>query len=124
MTSFSVACALRRRADRASASLLLMLNGRVAGISGIFAGAISGTTAGASELRLWFLLACCGRVALRALVPEYFTACLARRQSVVAGLLVGTGRGWGRLHQRSRRVRVSRLSTRSIVATAVFIAAT
>ena len=108
-----------------AAALLLLLNGRVAGISGILGGLLRLTT-GDAGWRVAFIL---GLVAaplvyqlaapLPAVQIDAGTALL-----VVAGLLVGVGTRYGSGCTSGHGVcGLSRLSPRSMVATAAFMAA-
>lgn len=108
-----------------AASLSLLGHGRVAGISGILGGLLD-PTHGARTFRGWFLggLLLAG-VALRLLVPASFeglsTASVGT--TVVAGLLVGFGTRLGGGCTSGHGVAgLSRLSTRSLIATIAFIA--
>lgn len=110
-----------------SATLLLALHGRVAGISGILGSAISTTVAPQERRwRLEFLLGLAGAGALlRLLVPEQFSSSPASSLLVVglAGALVGFGTRLGSGCTSGHGVcGISRLSLRSMVATLTFIA--
>ncbi|OQX67259.1 MAG: YeeE/YedE family protein [Sorangiineae bacterium NIC37A_2] len=110
-----------------SATLLLALHGRVAGISGILGSAISTTVAPKERRwRLEFLLGLAGAGALlRLLVPEQFSSSPASSLLVVglAGALVGFGTRLGSGCTSGHGVcGISRLSLRSMVATLTFIA--
>lgn len=109
----------------ASASAMLLLDGKVAGISGIFAGLlrpVRGDT-------LWKLLFIAGLLAggllLRMLLPHAFDFGIVRSPGVLAtaGLLVGVGTRVGKGCTSGHGIcGVSRMSARSMVATATFIA--
>lgn len=106
-----------------SASLMLMLNGRIAGISGIVGGLLQ-PQAGDVSWRAWFvagLLA--GGAALFAVRPELFgTAAVPSAVVVIAGLLVGFGTRLGSGCTSGHGVcGISRMSKRSIVATSTFM---
>ncbi len=108
-----------------SASILLLFNGRVAGISGILVGVLN-PAAGDTLWRLTFLLGLLstGAAAVR-LRPEAFVAEPTRSIFAVAlaGFLVGYGALLGNGCTSGHGVcGVSRLSPRSLVATATFIA--
>lgn len=109
----------------ASAALLLLGTGRIAGITGILGEALRAQPA---ELawRLFFLLGLMGGGAvLGRLWPAAFTFAPAGSGSrlVVAGLLVGFGTRLGNGCTSGHGVcGIGRLSRRSLVATAVFIA--
>lgn len=106
-------------------ALLLLLNGRIAGISGIVGGLLA-PTRGDTAWRLAFVL---GLVtaplvyALWALVPRPQIDA-GYGMLVVAGLLVGIGTRYGAGCTSGHGVcGLSRLSPRSVVATLVFMAA-
>ena len=106
-----------------SASLMLMLNGRIAGISGIVGGLLK-PEAGEVSWRAWFLSGLLvGGAVLFALRPELFgTTSVPSAIVVVAGLLVGFGTRLGGGCTSGHGVcGVSRLSKRSIVATLTFM---
>jgi uncharacterized membrane protein YedE/YeeE len=106
-----------------SASLMLMLNGRIAGISGIVGGLLQ-PQAGEVAWRAWFLAGLLvGGTVLFALRPDFFgTASVPSAVVVVAGLLVGFGTRLGSGCTSGHGVcGVSRLSKRSIVATITFM---
>jgi uncharacterized membrane protein YedE/YeeE len=107
-------------------SLMLYLNGRVTGISGI----INGTLTPAKGDTLWRVLFIAGLflggLALRALDTNVFENTLKTETwtVVVAGLLVGFGTIMGSGCTSGHGVcGISRMSPRSIVATVVFIGA-
>lgn len=108
-----------------AAALLILLNGRIAGISGIVGGLLK-PSRGDVGWRLAFMLGLIGAPlawALVAAVPvphiEAGTGALA-----LAGLLVGVGTRYGAGCTSGHGVcGLSRLSPRSAVATAVFMAA-
>lgn len=107
------------------AALMLVVNGRIAGISGIFEGVVvpdEGTFAWKSAF-IGGLVA--GGAAMVLLVPEWFAVEIDRSLAafVGAGLLVGFGTRLGNGCTSGHGVcGVSRLSRRSIVATATFMA--
>jgi uncharacterized membrane protein YedE/YeeE len=107
-----------------SASLLLWLNGRVAGVSGIFGGLLSGR----GRDRWWRLAFVCGLLLsgwLVSLVDESALTNLSGRnfwQIGLAGLLVGFGtRTSGGCTSGHGVCGLSRLSKRSFAATLIFM---
>lgn len=113
-----------------SAAVLLGLNGRIAGISGIFGGLLDGlaTRAPADEQRwraLFVLGLVGGGVVLRLLDPRYLPgpAIDSPVLLVLAGLLVGFGTRLGSGCTSGHGIcGLSRLSTRSLAATLTFMA--
>ena len=108
-----------------SAAAMLLFDGKIAGISGIFAGVLRPV----KNDTLW--RACfigglvVGGLILRGLLPEAFDFGTIRslRALTVAGLLVGFGTRLGNGCTSGHGVcGVARLSARSIVATATFLA--
>jgi hypothetical protein len=112
-----------------AAALLLLFHGRVAGISGILGDALRAPTAGGEAVfRLAFLAGLLGAgLALRFVYPAAFGAAAAAVPLpfvIVAGLLVGYGTRLGNGCTSGHGVcGISRLSTRSLAATATFMAA-
>jgi uncharacterized membrane protein YedE/YeeE len=107
-----------------SAAAMLLLDGKVAGISGIFAGVLwpAKTEIGWKASFLAGLVT--GGLILRIAFPQAFDFGLIRPYGwlLAAGLLVGVGTRLGNGCTSGHGVcGVSRLSTRSIVATATFI---
>ena len=108
-----------------SASAMLLLQGKIAGISGIFAGVLRparGDTLWKGSFLIGLLF---GGVLLRLFLPTAFDFGLVRPFGVLAlaGLLVGFGTRLGSGCTSGHGVcGVSRLSARSMVATATFIA--
>jgi len=106
-----------------SASMMLLLNGRIAGISGIAGGLLQ--RAPDRSPRLAFiggLLA--GGLVLAAVSPHVFTMSITRSPAalIVAGLLVGVGTRIGNGCTSGHGVcGISRLSPRSMAATATFM---
>ena len=103
----------------AGAATLLLLNGRIAGVSGIL-GKVIGEAAGEQGWRLAFLLG----LLLPALVLGTGPALLPSRWlwAVASGLLVGAGTQIGSGCTSGHGVcGLANLSTRSLVATAVFM---
>ncbi|MCC6559490.1 MAG: YeeE/YedE family protein [Polyangiaceae bacterium] len=107
------------------ASLLLLFNGKVAGISGIFAGLLT-PRAGEIAWRAAFIGGLIlGGLALAVLHPALAPAGGGRPLAlvVIAGLLVGYGTRLGNGCTSGHGLcGVSRLSVRSLVATVTFIA--
>ena len=107
-----------------AAALLWLLNGRIAGVSGIAGGLLR---SGRSD-RLWRALfvagLALGGVLMHALMPDAFeTASAAPGTVVLAGLLVGAGTTLANGCTSGHGVcGVSRLSRRSLVAVAAFVA--
>ena len=109
-----------------AAVLLLALNGRIAGISGIFGGLITATARGERFWRLVFI------VGLIAGAGLYVLACgglplelqASRPTLVIAGLLVGVGTRLGSGCTSGHGVcGLARRSPRSLVATVIFMVA-
>lgn len=109
-----------------SVSLMLLLNGRVTGISGIINGALS-LTKGDTLWRVLFVVGLFfGGLVMRALNPNVFAGQLELPMwtTVIAGLLVGFGTIMGSGCTSGHGVcGISRMSPRSIVATFTFIGA-
>ena len=109
-----------------SASVLLLFNGRIAGVSGIYAsavGAAPGDRAGSAAFILGLLAV---GLAVRAFAPALLASSWlpSGPLAVVAGLVVGVGPRLGGGCTSGHGVcGLSRLSVRSLVATATFIAA-
>ena len=109
----------------AAAAMLVLVNGRIAGISGIV-GELFRPKPGEVAWRLAFV---CGLLAAPALVRLLGGDLVARIDTgigtvVVAGLLVGLGTSYGSGCTSGHGVcGLSRLSPRSLVATAAFMAA-
>jgi len=109
----------------AAASLFVLLNGRIAGISGLLASALQRSAEGRGE-KLLFLL---GVLVAPLLWMLFGTLPTLEFQSgwfglVVAGLLVGVGTRYGAGCTSGHGVcGISRLSARSVVATLSFMAA-
>ena len=109
-----------------SSSVLLLMNGRIAGISGILAGALR-PVAGEWAWRLWFLAGLlCGGLLIYAAAPGAMAVQVHRSWPLLAlgGVLVGFGSRLGSGCTSGHGVcGISRLSLRSWVATGVFTAA-
>jgi uncharacterized membrane protein YedE/YeeE len=108
-----------------SASILLAFSGRIAGISGIFGGAIV-PKHGDAGWRMWFLAGLISTGLLwRIFRPAAFGAPIAQSLSltIFAGLLVGVGTQIGNGCTSGHGVcGISRGSKRSITATMMFMA--
>ena len=108
-----------------AAAMLLLFNGRVAGISGIIGGLL-GPRRGGAAWRVAFVL---GLVAAPAIYSLVSTLPEVRIDAsvgslVVAGILVGLGTRYGSGCTSGHGVcGLSRMSTRSLVATLTFMAA-
>jgi uncharacterized membrane protein YedE/YeeE len=108
-----------------AAALLLILSGRIAGVSGILGGALV-PRAGETGWRLMFLagLMAVGAVGARRAPGAYGVARGSALLLATAGLLVGFGTRLGSGCTSGHAVcGVSRLSRRSITATTLFVAA-
>ena len=108
-----------------AAALLLMLNGRIAGVSGILGGLIERGATDRGE-RLAFIGGLLGGPVLYALVLQRpaITLDASAITLIAAGLLVGYGTRLGGGCTSGHGVcGVARLSPRSLIATAVFMAA-
>jgi uncharacterized membrane protein YedE/YeeE len=107
-----------------SASVLLLFNGRIAGISGIYSGLLA-PKAGETAWRLAFVGGLVlGGAAMFLIVPQLFTVDYGRTLPMVAlaGLIVGFGVRLGSGCTSGHGVcGISRLSPRSLVATVVFM---
>ena len=104
------------------ALLLYIFSGRIAGISGIASNALFNRDG--RNWRLAFVVGIVAGPVLTALmVPELsFSTPTLSWQLIVAGLLVGLGTGWGSGCTSGHGIcGISRLSARSIVATAIFM---
>ncbi len=105
-------------------SLMLFLNGRVTGVSGIVSGALE-KRAQDFGWRLAFILGLlAGGLFLKLLFPESLSSFLVRSSYllIVAGLLVGFGTVMGGGCTSGHGIcGISRLSKRSIVATLIFM---
>ncbi len=107
-------------------SLMLVLNGRVAGISGIISGLISPKKGDISWRILFLIGLMTGGFFLRVVYPSAFNFDSRNMQSIdyiIAGLLVGFGTLLGNGCTSGHGVcGISRFSIRSILATVTFIA--
>lgn len=107
-----------------AASLLLLFNGRVTGISGITAGIINSQTSDRSWRVLFILGLLCGGLILRFVHPTAFTILSNATQVdyMLSGFLVGFGTVMGSGCTSGHGVcGLSRLSFRSLVATVTFM---
>jgi hypothetical protein len=107
-----------------SASMLLLFNGRVAGISGIFGGLLIPKPGDVAWRALFLAGVLAGSLVIALLYPTAFPREAARSLPVVAvaGLLVGFGTRLGNGCTSGHGVcGLSRLSARSTVATVVFM---
>lgn len=108
-----------------SASILLFTHGKVAGISGIYAGALRRDTPDRG-MRVAFLIGLVSAgVALRIAAPRLFASAWTPSVplALIAGLIVGVGTRLGSGCTSGHGVcGLSRLSTRSLVATMTFMA--
>ena len=107
-----------------SAALLLALNGRIAGISGILGGLITATTWGDRFWRLAFILGLVGGAAIYAFARGGLPLELQARGAtlIIAGLLVGVGTRLGSGCTSGHGVcGLARRSPRSLAATMIFM---
>lgn len=108
-----------------SASTMLLLEGKIAGISGIFAGLLKPVEGDTLWKSCFVAGLLAGGMLLRGLVPIAYDFGVVRPYGTlaVAGLLVGFGTRLGNGCTSGHGVcGISRLSPRSMVATATFIA--
>ncbi len=110
-----------------AAILLLYANGRIAGVSGIFASLITTRFDEAGAWRALFLLGLIGGAAAMALVGAYEPQSVRfpaeGAMTAVAGLIVGVGTALGGGCTSGHGIcGIARLSARSIAATAIFMA--
>jgi uncharacterized membrane protein YedE/YeeE len=107
-----------------AASVLLLFNGRIAGVSGILGGVVT-PVAGDIAWRLWFLGGLvAGGLVLRLVRPDVFPAAPTSSLAVIlaAGFLVGLGTRLGGGCTSGHGVcGLSRLSVRSLAATLTFM---
>ncbi|WP_141733915.1 YeeE/YedE family protein [Oligoflexus tunisiensis] len=110
----------------AAVSLMLLLNGRVTGISGIVNGALTPVKGDVAWRWLFVAGLVLGGLVMRFIQPEVFSGQLETGlgSTIAAGLLVGFGTVMGSGCTSGHGVcGISRLSPRSLVATITFIAA-
>jgi uncharacterized protein len=124
MSNFTpVSAALGGAMIAASLAIMLIVTGRIAGLSGMFAGLLRGS-AGDWEWRVWFFAGMLGTGALfAALRPETFDASarVPLWLVAIAGALVGLGTRLSNGCTSGHGLcGMSRLSKRSIIATLVF----
>ena len=109
-----------------AAAILLLSHGRIAGISGILGGLLGGAKSGDAAWRLMFLIGLLGSGLIAGqLAPQVFRFELTRSTAalIAAGLLVGFGTRMGGGCTSGHGVcGISRLSKRSVTATATFMA--
>jgi len=108
-----------------SASAMLVLDGKIAGISGIFAGVLRPARRDTAWKACFLAGLLAGGLLLRFLLPRSFAFGILRPPGLLvpAGLLVGFGTRLGNGCTSGHGVcGIARLSARSIVATATFIA--
>jgi uncharacterized membrane protein YedE/YeeE len=107
----------------ASASMLLLLNGRVAGISGIVGGLVRPRSGETSWRALFVAGLLVGGLLMYVVRPASFgAAAVSTPLAIASGLLVGFGTRLGSGCTSGHGVcGISRLSTRSIAATATFM---
>lgn len=109
-----------------AASLMLLLNGKVAGISGIAGKIVSWPISSDASRGLFILGLICGGGLLMLFAPHTMEAYSPRSTPtlIVAGLMVGVGTRIGSGCTSGHGVcGISRLSSRSIIATCTFMAA-
>jgi uncharacterized membrane protein YedE/YeeE len=109
-----------------SASALLFLNGRIAGISGVLGGLLQPDEGGRGWRGMFLLGLAAGGFVLLVLHPGALEAAHSSGVGlpIVSGILVGVGTRLGRGCTSGHGVcGIARFSTRSIVATCVFMAA-
>lgn len=107
-----------------SAALLLLCDGKIAGISGIVGGLLSPTQNDTAWRVLFVVGLLTGGLLFTLLAPQVFTFSIARSPGalILAGLLVGFGTRLGNGCTSGHGVcGISRFSTRSIVATVTFM---
>ena len=108
-----------------SASILMYLNGRIAGISGIVAGVFSASSITEKAWRLAFVI---GLIIGGAIYMHFFPITIAPREFIstelliVGGLVIGFGTAMGSGCTSGHGIcGISRFSLRSLVATATFL---
>ena len=106
------------------AALLLLCDGKIAGISGIVGGLLSPTTGDTAWRALFLLGLVTGGLFFTVFAPQVFTIAISRSTGalVLAGLLVGFGTRLGNGCTSGHGVcGISRFSPRSVVATLIFM---
>lgn len=109
-----------------AATMMLLFNGRVTGISGIVGGIMNSNTLDKSWRLLFLIGLITGGIFLKYLRPEVFTliSTASSLDYIIAGFLVGVGTLLGNGCTSGHGVcGISRFSMRSIVATVTFISA-
>ena len=109
-----------------AATMMLLFNGKISGISGILGGVIHKETSDKSWRILFLAGLVLGGIMMKVIYPESFTLISTALpvDYVIAGLLVGFGTLMGNGCTSGHGVcGISRLSTRSMVATVTFISA-
>ena len=108
-----------------SASILMYLNGRIAGISGIVSGVFSASSITEKAWRLAFVI---GLIIGGAIYMHFFPITIAPREFIstelliVGGLVIGFGTAMGSGCTSGHGIcGISRFSMRSLVATATFL---
>ena len=108
-----------------SASILMYLNGRIAGISGIVSGVFSASSITEKAWRLAFVI---GLIIGGAIYMHFFPITIAPREFIstelliVGGLVIGFGTAMGSGCTSGHGIcGISRFSLRSLVATATFL---
>lgn len=107
-----------------ASALLLLLNGRIAGISGILGGIIKSNVTGERSWRVAFILGLVGGAALYAFMRGGFSLGMqaAGPMLILAGFLVGFGTRLGSGCTSGHGVcGLARRSPRSLVATTIFM---
>jgi uncharacterized membrane protein YedE/YeeE len=108
-----------------AAGMMLLVNGRIAGISGIAGGLVAKTAPGERAWRVLFVLGLLvGGLISSILAPQAFNFGIERSSGalIIAGLLVGYGTRLGNGCTSGHGVcGISRLSQRSLIATVTFI---
>ena len=107
-----------------SATIMLLFNGRVTGISGIIAASLTKSQQNNAWRLLFVAGLICGGVLVQLIRPDFFANTSGRSATIVAiaGLLVGFGTVMGSGCTSGHGIcGISRLSMRSILATLTFM---
>lgn len=107
-----------------SATIMLLFNGRVTGISGIIAASLTKSQQNNAWRLLFVAGLICGGVLIQLIQPDFFINTSGRSATIVAiaGLLVGFGTVMGSGCTSGHGIcGISRLSMRSILATLTFM---